>query len=103
MQEKSSAWIVEEGVVVEKGKYIGKALAGIVLGASVGFGAMGVVPHEDITASVNFYWAKIKLPNWTKPIKINSRYNFKKGTKVRVRYYEKDDLPKDVELIVDWD
>ena len=81
---------IEEGIVVEKG-----ARTGAMFGAIIG--AIGM---SDTSPAKGYYWAKVKVPGFDRPLLIKSKYNFSKGTKVRVRY--SPNRPEDAELVVDW-
>ena len=88
--------VIEEGIVIEKGNRKG-VLFGNVLEVLFSEGAGGPVTVPE----KGYYWAKVQVPSLDKPLLIQSKYNFSKGTKIRVKFSKYN--PSDAELVVDWE
>jgi len=85
--------IIEEGVVIEKGVRGGVVL-GNIMEAITSWGGYMTEPEKG------YYWAKIKVPSLNEPLLMESKYNFKKGAFVRVKYNLRN--IKGAKIVVDW-
>ena len=88
---KLKDYITEEGTVLKKGVRWSMLIPFIFMAAS-----------GDDKFDRQYYWAKILLLNVKEPLIVRTKYNFQKGTRVRVKY-DKNNPYNDCEIVVDWE